>query len=375
MLLISYGFMMQRAYQWKAFELSKLCDGVEVIIPEIWRELWSARTITADSGPLDSLPHHRLRLHFNYGKHYALLPLGRFVEILRRFDPDVIDYDNEPFNLGSAQVIAMARRYSPRARVYLHAAQNLMKWYPPPFNWVERYVFDRCGGVFARNDAARRILIERGLDAEKITIMGHGVSLEEFSQARRQQEGRVTEGGTVLFIGALTHQKGIDTLLRACAASRAFRTLTIVGDGPEYARLRHLATTLGIYEKTRFLGRVKHSELQNLYGRHACFVLPSRTTPNLVEQFGRVLLEAMAAGCPIIASSSGYIPAVVGEAGVVFREDDVAALTDALDRVLSDEELKADLRKRGLQRVRAQFEWSVVARDMVDRFRQAQHEQ
>lgn len=359
LLYISYGFMLQRAYQWKARVLQQRCAALHVVVPHEWREHWSSGLVSLEAGPLSEVPHSRARLLFNRDKHFALLRPLFLRRLLLSFRPDVVEYDNEPFNLGSGQIVAAVRRYAPHARVYLHAAQNILKRYPPPFNRVERYVFRHCGGVFARNAEARAVLESRGLESERIRILGHGVSLEEFAPARARQDADDVAPGTVLYVGALTHQKGIDTLLRAFAASAHCTRLTLAGDGPLRAQLREQADVLGVGSRVHFLGRVDQDRLSELYASHACFVLPSRTTPKLVEQFGRVLLEAMAAGCPIVASDSGNIPRVVGEAGLIFPEDNIPVLTRQLDEVVTSAERRAHLRATSLRRVRSEYEWSV----------------
>ncbi|MBV8718579.1 MAG: glycosyltransferase family 4 protein, partial [Chloroflexi bacterium] len=91
-------------------------------------------------------------------------------------------------------------------------------------------------------------------------------------------------------------------------------------------------------------------------------VLPSVTIlPNHREQFGRVLVEAMAAGVPVIGSSSGAIPEVIGDAGLVVPERDSMALARAIDSLLNDPELRARLVGRGRQRVASRFAWSNIA--------------
>lgn len=377
LLTISYGFLLQRAYQWKAVELSARCDRLLAIVPERWKELWSDRTLTCEPGPLDRVDHLQVPLRLKIDKHFALLPSGRLRTVLRDFQPDVVEFDNEPFNLGSAQLVYAVGRHAPEARVFLHAAQNLLKRYPPPFHWTERYVFRRCAGVFARSEAAERVLVTRGLPARKIHRMGHGVSLREFAPAARRQLDATagttgpTAGTTrpVLYVGALTRQKGVDVLLRACALSRRFQRLVVAGDGPERPELEASARDLGLARRCEFRGSVGHDELLELYGSAACLVLPARTTPTLVEQFGRVLIEAMAAGCPVIASDSGNVPTVVGDAGLVVPEEDAGALAAAMDRVLDDSALRRDLQGRGLERVRREYEWSVVADRMMEIFR------
>lgn len=374
LLIISYGFMLQRAYQWKAVELDRRCEALMVVVPRAWKELWAGGSVALEEGPLQDLPHLQLPLWLNVDKHFALLPPTTLRRVLSNFCPDVIEFDNEPFNFGSAQVISAASRYAPGSKVFLHAAQNLLKRYPPPFNLVERYVFRRCAGVFARSPAAERVLQQRGLAAEKIYPMGHGVALREFSESRRLQRARLSKSGAdaagpLIYVGALTYQKGVDVLLKACASANSFDRIVLAGDGPRRAELEQMANDLGIRDRCRFLGRVPHQDLIELYGTASCIVMPSRTTPRLVEQFGRVLIEAMAAGCPLIASDSGNIPAVVGEAGVIVPEDDPDALSHAIDKVLVDLEYQRSLHERGIDRAEAEFEWSVVADRTMQAFR------
>jgi len=367
-LCIGLDFLMLRSYQWKAVELAKHSTDFLAIVPTKWRYLWSGGDITPESGPLDSVPHRKVRVAMRGNKHFALFPPRFLRRTMRAFRPDIIDFDNEPFNLSAAQVIAASRRHVPSAKVFLHASQNLLKRYPPPFTSLERYAFRHCAGVFARNQEAADVLELRGLPKEKIHIMGHGVSLDEFEPARaRQLSGDVLEG-SVLYVGYLAHQKGVDTLIEACSRSHSFRSLTIAGDGPLLETLRDQARRGGIGDQVTFRGRVDQRDLQDLYASHACLALPSRTTPGLVEQFGRVLVEAMAAGCPIVASTSGNIPRVVGDAGRLFPEDDAAALAAALDAVLADPDERGLLQERGIARVGRLFEWSVRASSMAHVF-------
>jgi glycosyltransferase involved in cell wall biosynthesis len=91
-------------------------------------------------------------------------------------------------------------------------------------------------------------------------------------------------------------------------------------------------------------------------------VLPSRTTAGWAEQFGHVLVEAMAVGIPVVGSSSGAIPEVLGDAGLVFAEGDARALRACLARVLGDTELRRQLAQRGMARVAARYTHATIAR-------------
>ncbi len=370
-LCIGLDFLMLRAYQWKAVELAKLSTEFLAVVPARWRVLWSSELIEPEPGPLDDLPHHKVDLLVRINKHFALFPPRFLRRVLNAFQPDVCDLDNEPFNLSSAQVISATRRFSPHTRVFLHASQNLVKRYPPPFNATEQYAFRHCTGVFARNPEAADVLKRRGCQPAKIRVMGHGVSLKEFDQGRTRQLNGEAEPGSVLYVGYLAHQKGVDTLIEACANSVRFRKLTIVGEGPSTPDLHAQVDRLQMGDRVAFLGRLPQQALKELYGNHSCLVVPSRTTPTLVEQFGRVIIEAMASGCPVIASDSGNMPRVVGNAGLIFPEDDMSALAQALDRLLGHEHERHEIQRRCIERVEGVFEWSVRARAMLEVFENA----
>ncbi|HET7377731.1 MAG TPA: glycosyltransferase, partial [Anaerolineae bacterium] len=91
-------------------------------------------------------------------------------------------------------------------------------------------------------------------------------------------------------------------------------------------------------------------------------VLPSRTKSNWKEQFGRALVDAMACGVPVIGSNSGEIPNVIGDAGLIFPEGDVDALSEYLIKLQNNPALRADLAKRGRQRVLDHFTQAKIAR-------------
>jgi glycosyltransferase involved in cell wall biosynthesis len=98
-------------------------------------------------------------------------------------------------------------------------------------------------------------------------------------------------------------------------------------------------------------------------------VIPTQTTKRIREQFGRVIVEAMASGVPVIGSTCGAIPEVIGDAGLIFAEGDADDLTAALRRTLSDKELCEHMRRAGLARVQ-QYSWERVAEKMYELYRQ-----
>jgi glycosyltransferase involved in cell wall biosynthesis len=122
-----------------------------------------------------------------------------------------------------------------------------------------------------------------------------------------------------------------------------------------------LAAQLGLAQHVTFLGRVGSTSMPAFFASMDVLTVPSRTTPTWKEQFGRVLVEAMACQTPVIGSDSGEIPHVIGDAGLIFAEGDAQALASLLLRLAGDPALRAELSRRGRARVLAYFTQERIA--------------
>jgi glycosyltransferase involved in cell wall biosynthesis len=245
--------------------------------------------------------------------------------------------------------------------------------YPYRPSWfyrnVERASFRSCAGGVAISDEVEEVLRTKGYRGP-VEVIPHGVDLKDYPERTGEAStARVTLGvdpPVVGYVGRLLHQKGVETLLGAFAEVRpapggARPSLVLVGDGPDREELVRIAGAAGVGDRARFMPGVPHDRVAAIYRAIDVLVVPSRTTPKWKEQFGRVLIEGMAAGCAVIGSSSGAIPSVVGDAGLIFPEDDAPALAAAIGRALHEPGLAATLRARGRERVRARFTWDAVA--------------
>jgi len=154
----------------------------------------------------------------------------------------------------------------------------------------------------------------------------------------------------------------VELLLHACAGL-SFRdwTLLILGEGPDRPRLQALAGHLKISDRVQFLGYRPSTEMPAFYRSLDLLVLPSVSRPNWIEQFGRVLVEAMACGVPVVGSDCGELPHVIGDAGLIFPEGDVPALRAAIESLAADPAGRAGLAARGRARVLSRFTQAQVA--------------
>ena len=245
-------------------------------------------------------------------------------------------------------------------------------------NSLSKRLFDRAVPSLTIRRAQRVIALTRGestylqrlgVAPEKVRVIPNGVDLTEFTNLpARQPNGQRTN---LLFVGrCYPRQKGLEFLLRAIAILRSNLDLglTVVGeDWGGIAPLQSLSRSLGIEKQVTFTGALPRADVIKHYASADIFVLPS-----LFEPFGIVLLEAMAAGLPIVASGVGGIVDVVetGRTGLLVPPANPQALAGAIERLASDNTLCRNLSERG-RVTAAQHSWQLVIPRILAVYREA----
>jgi glycosyltransferase involved in cell wall biosynthesis len=167
----------------------------------------------------------------------------------------------------------------------------------------------------------------------------------------------------------LVWEKGVDVLLRAVAQLPPDVRLHVRGGGPEGKRLLQLANDLNLNDRVQFDPLLPSMQMPEFLNQLDALALPSRTRPNWKEQFGRILVEAMACGVPVIGSTCGEAPNVIGEAGLIFPEEDVGALAAHLRALLADSALRARLAEQGRARALAHYTHQHIAEQTLAVYR------
>jgi glycosyltransferase involved in cell wall biosynthesis len=182
----------------------------------------------------------------------------------------------------------------------------------------------------------------------------------------RSRLGWPAHAPVVGFSGRFVAQKGIRTLCDALSRATGDWRALFVGGGPLEQDLRRFAASRPgrVHVETG----VAHSDMPQWLSAMTVLCAPSQTTATWREQFGRMLIEAMASGVALIASDSGEIPHVVGDAGVILPERETAQWTAAIESMLQDEKRRQELVQRGLERAARRFAWPVVARRHLEFF-------
>ena len=301
------------------------------------------------------------------------LPLFFYRPALRRVLAegwDLVHAWEEPYVVAGGQIAWWCPRRTP---IVFFTFQNITKRYPPPWSAIETMCRERCAGWLPAGETVAQVQIGRGWDEKPYRVLPPGVDTEMFRPEpgagramRAELEWEETGAPVVGFLGRFVEEKGIHLLMSALdRISSPWRAL-FVGAGPLEPTVRRWAAGHG--HRVRVLSDVSHDQVSRCLNAMDLLVAPSQTRPFWREQFGRMLIEAFACGVPVIASDSGEIPHVVGEAGMIVGERDEAGWQRALCELLESPQTRAELGERGLQRARHRYAWPVVARQHVDFF-------
>jgi glycosyltransferase involved in cell wall biosynthesis len=232
----------------------------------------------------------------------------------------------------------------------------------------------RADAIIAISGSVRRFLIEaEHAPQDKIVCIPYGIDAPGFSAravagAFRRELG-VGAQPLAVFVGRLTAQKGVDTLLQAFARVEAAvpgATLALAGDGPQRRILERLTTSLGL-RQVRFLGW--RTDIPSLLSDADLLAMPSRW-----EGFGLTALEAMALAKPVVASRVSALPEIIadGETGLLVAPDDPESLAAAIIRMLRDRAAAIEFGRAGSELVRREFTVERMARQTADVYRRIQ---
>jgi glycosyltransferase involved in cell wall biosynthesis len=298
---------------------------------------------------------------------------GRALEALIRDGHfDVVHAWEEPYVFAGYQIARALKNSS--ARFCFRTAQSYVKHYPPPFGHFERVVMGRAQGWIAGATLVYDAMLKRGFPQSKGRTLNLAVDLAEFQPVSPAARAGVLEElglqpPVVGFVGRLTEAKGLDVLMEAMDKVGGARSwsLLLLGSGEYKKKVEAWAVRNGWKNRVKVL-LVKHGEMPRYLGSMDLLAAPSQTMKNWREQFGRMIIEAFACGVPVIGSDSGEIPFVIGDAGRVVAERDVAGWAQAIGELLDSPQKRDELRAAGLARA-PRYSTATIARQYGDFYR------
>jgi len=326
-------------------ELGRRGWQLTLLVPQRWRHSFAQEAIEPQAlvgleGSLRALP-----VAFP-GRPQRYVFLRRPHTEISRARPDVAFIEEEPFALASTQWGFAFRRLGVPFGV--QAYENIDRSLPAPVRMLRARVLRDAAFVAARSQTAGELARSWGARGEI------GLAPPAVPAWPAQPQAPAGRPFTVGYAGRLVESKGLFDLLAAVRTLPAPVRLVLIGNGELRARLEGQEIPGGSVE---VVDGLRHEQMAEGYGRVDVVVLPSHTTPTWKEQFGRVIVEALWCGVPVVGSDSGEIPWLIGltEGGLVFPEGDSGALAERLRRLREQPPLRRELATRGRAAVERLF--------------------
>ncbi|MFN2454917.1 MAG: glycosyltransferase [Pyrinomonadaceae bacterium] len=292
-------------------------------------------------------------------------------KILARRAPDIV----QTHNLKSHFLMKVSGLWREYPWIAFHHGYTTTDLRMRAYNQLDRWSLPSAGRVVTVCHAFARQLAQTGVPLERISVQhnsisaGQPISTEDEVSALRLQLGVEDNVQLLLAVGRLSQEKGHVELIYALDYLRRIDSgidfkLIIVGDGPERPRVERMIASLGLAEQVIFAGHTNN--VRPYYALADLFVLPSHS-----EGSPNVLLEAMAAGIPIAATTVGGVPEIVedGESALLVTPRDPQALATAINRLLTDAELACKLTAKASERVATRYSRDAHIRSLLEIYR------
>ena len=361
-LLISFTYI-TRVNQKKLDELAALPDiELRVIVPTTWSETLHP-----------SLPAQIPNLA-SYS--FVIIPTfltgrgGRYFYktldlTMSEFQPDIIQIEEGWRGLTTFQAALYRRIWAPRARFVIFSWENMVRplpWYQFIFQshnlrYTNHLICGNRDGIACARGAGYQdsvsVIPQLGID-DNVFCRRDGSEL-------RKKLGFSSNTFVIGFAARMVPEKGLLHLIEAVARLDGDWALLLIGSGPDRDFAAQRAHELGIANRIQWVGTVPHLELAQYYNAMDVLVSPSITTDKWKEQYGLVVIQAMNSQVPVIGSTCGETPHVIGDAGLIFQEGDVITLTAHLQNLQTNPGLRLELGRLGYERVQANFTFRRIA--------------
>jgi glycosyltransferase involved in cell wall biosynthesis len=338
-----------------------------LLCPAKWKyKEWSHEFVFKSASPKLHLYPSKSKLFTGRAGAYLYSPLTLF-QALSSFKPDIIYVEQEVFSLSAFEIAVFARLFN--VPLALFSWENVDRQLSILRRWTRSYVLDGSRLITAGNQGAANVLRRWGYKG-KINILPQlGVDTDLFAPQNNSRRGQPFSIG---FIGRFVPEKGVDLILSAAKhlIDRGLACRVVLcGTGPHQAKLEENSSALNLNEHVVWLGEYKYEDVPYAIAEMDVLVLPSRTKPALwKEQFGHVLIEAMAMGVPAVGSSSGAIPEVIGRPDLIFPEDNAPALAELLEKLMRDAQYYAEAAQYGRDRVKLFYTHDAIAKKLIADF-------
>jgi len=340
---------------------------ITVIFPLVWPTTIFNHKAEADLTQFNSVNCNFIALKvFKAGNEvlYSYHP-AKLLNLIKKTRPDIIHVEQGDNALSYFQIILFSKILRLKSRFIFFTWVNWRHKFSLKYRifWkrIEIFNLKKSDAAIAGNSTAKEILFEKGFTKPVITLPQLGVDTQIFQPAQKEKCDIIRIG----FAGRLVEEKGIFLLLQAFTAlSKKYPNLGLsyLGVGPCGQELDYQIKKNNLLDKIEVIMPVPHELVAKFMQSLDIFVLPSFDTPVWREQFGHVLIEAMACKVAVIGSDAGEISNVLSDAGLIFKQNDVLALRSVLELLVKDEMLRANIAKMGYEKTLRQYSCEAIAK-------------
>ncbi|MDD3628146.1 MAG: glycosyltransferase family 4 protein [bacterium] len=328
---------------------------IHLISPEYWYEPSFRKKFYFESSD-DSIIKHPVKSFFARHPIFFKYNSKQLTNEIKEINPEVVFISNDPYAISAYQAIKGLRD----KKIIIYGIQNIKKYIPFPFSSIYRHNLKYCDYFLGCNTATLKINQDWGFKGP-VDYLPIGIDREHFKKKTNYSLPDIPRIG---FVGRVEEIKGIKYLIRALNILEFKVKLTVIGEGSQLNWIKENVNKNKI--ELIIKSFVSHNKMPEEYLNLDLLIVPSITIWRWKEQFGRVLVEAMASGVPVIGSDSGAIPDVLGDAGIIVKERNAEDINRAIKLIVNDEDLRIKLIKKGFMRVEKYFFWESVADKVIN---------
>lgn len=337
----------------------ELVISVALAVPRKWRDMGRDILLHLPDAPAFRI--YPLKVFWHNHLYVYFFDWIQLLKVFFKEHPDIVYIEEEPQSFSAFQVVLLAKLF--RAKIILLTWENLQvkfSLYKRLLAWWNIFNLDAAvGGTGEALETIRELGFKRKGFVNPQFGLDENIFLPKDAGHLKTKLG-LDNKFVIGFIARLTPEKGILTLIRAAARVPFDFILLIVGDGPVKEQAVQLAAELGIENKVKWGGIISHDQLPEYMNCFDLFVLPSIPGTNWKEQFGHVVIEAMACQVPVIGSDCGAIPELIGDGGLIFPAGDDVQLAGHIKSLHDDPGLRKILGAKGRQRVLENYSDDVI---------------
>ena len=340
---------------------------VALLAPSNWQALEWKRIIKLET-PFPEIKTYSTPVLFSGRVGAHIYNPWKIWQVINDFKPDVIQVEEEIFSLSALEVAFWAKLC--RKPMVVFGWENQLRSLSFLRRWIRDFVMGATNLYLAGNQDGAEVMRSWNYQGQIEVMPQMGVDTELFTPPAKkspEDHNQVNIG----FLGRLVPEKGLDILLTAVRQLQQqdldFQ-VTLCGSGQSETDLREAAKIQQIAERLIWRGAVPHEMAPIELSKFDVLVLPSRTIATWKEQFGHVIIEAMAMGIPVVGSSCGEIPHVIARDDLVFPEGNSVALAEILKRLICDRNWREEMGNYGIERVKHYYSHERIAQRLVEQW-------